>query len=274
MGDKLSARTQNRLTLFSGITDRSFKYRAVYVLSFLGSFLSLFILRAILQKENCSSAASILAPIIFILCLPYLQTFGGYYYDSWELMFLGSSVLLAMNGRWLILLMLAALATYNKESYVFFAPCLWPFLKEHLSLKKSVVIIAAMTFIAATINIYIKYIYGNNPGGIYEFHLFTNFEFYRKLETYFKPEFTYGLMGPSGANFLTIIFIAALFFKSWKYLSIRMREHALICACINLPLYFILGMAGEWRGLGFMYVTLIVLIAYTYSYSSRAEQKS
>jgi len=268
MGDHISLPVQAKLTQFYSVIDRHFKYKLVYALSFLGAFLSLWALREVLQTQKFSAAASLLAPIIFILILPYLQTIGGYYYDSWELFFLSLSIILAIRGRWIFLLFVAAFATFNKESYLFFTPCIWPFLRQSMSVKKSVLVIMAMAFIAGLINLYIKHQYSANPGGIFEFHLFTNMQVYSNLITYFKSEFTYGLIGPSGPNLISLLFIAFLFFKGWNHLSQVMRQHALICASINLPLFFVLGGEGELRGLGFMYVTMTVLIATIFSHVS------
>lgn len=274
LGDQIALSTQAKLTRFYSVIDRHFKYKTVYVLSFLGTLLSLFSLRAVMQTQNFSPAANILAPIVFVLILPYLQTMGGYYYDSWELFFLSFAVLLAIRSRWLALLAVAAIATLNKESFLFFIPCLWPFLRQTFSIQKTIVLSMAMLAIAGLVNLYIKHQFSGNPGGIFEFNLISNLQIYLQSDTYFKSEFTYGLMGPSGPNWITLLFIAVLIFQGWNLLSLTMRQHALICAVINLPLFIVLGGAGELRALGFLYVPFTGLMAAVFSQAIGPTQRN
>lgn len=113
-----------------------YTYRIIYLSNFFALLASLFLLRSILLKFGYGQLESVIAPSIFIMAFPYLQTIGGYFYDSLELAFFSSALLLAINGRIFALIFLAAIATLNKESFLFFLPALYPFLRTTFNPKK------------------------------------------------------------------------------------------------------------------------------------------
>jgi len=65
-----------------------FRYLVIYYLTFFSLFVSLFLLRLILIDWGLDESIALIAPIAFVLAMPYLQTQGGYFYDSIELLFL------------------------------------------------------------------------------------------------------------------------------------------------------------------------------------------
>jgi predicted permease len=64
-----------------------FRYLVIYYLTFLSLFISLFLLRLILIGWGLDESIALVTPIAFVLAMPYLQTQGGYFYDSIELLF-------------------------------------------------------------------------------------------------------------------------------------------------------------------------------------------
>lgn len=265
----LSPELKSKLVQIIDIKEQSFSYKAVYFLSFLGAFLSLITLRLILVDQGVSNSATLLAPIIFLLWFPYLQTNGGYHYDRTELFFLSLAVLSAYRFNLFLLVLVVVLGTLNKESFFFFIPTLYPFLKEKLNVKRAVLITFFLLLVAGLINIYFKLKYGDNLGVVAENHFIENIYSIFNLSGYFRAEMTYGLIGPSLNNFLTILFILIIVLKNWANLSPIIKQHAKIAAAINFPLYLALGVIGEFRGLGFLFVTFVILLGLNFTNTTK-----
>lgn len=102
-----------------------FHYGFLFLASFCGLFLSLVLLRKLLLELGFNPLESLLAPAVFALLYPYVETIGGYYYDSVEIVFFCAAVLLASRGWSVALVLLALPATMNKESFSSFSsPCI------------------------------------------------------------------------------------------------------------------------------------------------------
>lgn len=237
-----------------------FQYIIVYYLNFLLLFLSLFILRKILLEFNCSYIASICAPILVVLSIPYIQTIAGYFYDNIEIFFMSLVFLCAFKGRYILLIFLTFPATLNKESFLFFLPTLYPIIRHTVCAKKSVYILLAALTVSGITNLIIKNIYIGNAGSLIEYHLWTNIIVYSKYSFYFLNETTYGLVSPSGVSILYIVLIIILFAQAWKKLALNLKQHVLIVSCINLPLFLLFCAPGELRNLSFFYVSMTILI--------------
>jgi hypothetical protein len=63
------------------------RYHIVYFTTFLFILISLFAMRAVCREFACGLQSSAVAPGVFMLCMPYLQTIGGFFYDYSELFF-------------------------------------------------------------------------------------------------------------------------------------------------------------------------------------------
>lgn len=99
--------------------DHKFKYNIIYYLCFLSLFFSLFILRKILLYLECSPTASAFSPVLFVLGFPYIQTYGGYFYDNIEVFFMAAAFLCALKKRYILLFCLTIPATLNKEVFFY-----------------------------------------------------------------------------------------------------------------------------------------------------------
>lgn len=247
--------------LYSSWGQYEFTYWIVYYLHFMSVFLSILGLRALLLSEGVSAVIATLTPCIFLLFTPYLQTFGGYFYDNFELLFFASAVLLAKRQKIFWLVPLTVAATYNKESFLLFIPCLYPFIRQQLSLKASIGFLAALMLIAAAINLHLKTVYAGNSGGNVEIWLSRNLHEYFSISTYFKFEETYGIVSPKGVNVLTLLALFSVVRLGWGEMSQVFRTHTLIAAAISFPLFILFCYTGELRNLSFLYVSLTMLLA-------------
>jgi len=240
-----------------------FKWLIVYWLGFVTLLGSLYIIRSILSCLGVGTFAAVFAPCIFSLCMPIIQTGGGYVYDYSELFFMSLAVYLTQKNRLIILLPVVALATLNKESFIFFIPALYPFLPKSTLISKTHIFYGLQFLISASLNFWVKSIYSGNDGKVIEVWFLKNIGKYLNPLTYLQIDGSYGLIAPKGLNILTLFLVFILIKAAWKYLNPQLRRHCLIAFFINFPLFMVAGFCNEIRGLSFLYIPLIFLIAYT-----------
>ncbi|MCA1247848.1 hypothetical protein [Massilia sp. MS-15] len=239
-----------------------FRYAIVYYLSFLSLLGSLFVLRRILLHFNVSPLAAILAPTAFALSFPYLQTVGGYFYDTVELLFASLAFLLALRGRLLVLAALVLVATLNKETFFFVLPALYPLLRQRFTRRMAWCAVGLLVALAGLMNVALKFAYLDAVGGALEFHLMTNIEAYFSGNPYFRVETTYGLVGPSRAFVGTLVLLGIVLWRAWPLAPRLVRRHLAICAIVNLPLFLAFCATGELRNLSTTFTGLVLLVAF------------
>jgi len=238
-----------------------FRYMVVYYLSFLAIFASLFVLRRICLDLGLGRAEAILAPTAFMLAYPYLQTVGGYFYDYVELFFFSLLFLLAMRKQVVLLVAGAVIGTLNKESLFFFLPALYPILRIRASCAASALATGAGVLASGLTYLAVRYAFRDTPGGggTVVHHLWDNLHNYLAFWRYHQLEATYGLIGPSGAFAGTLLLIALIAYRGWPGCPERVKQHLMIAAAINLPLFVAFCATGELRNLSFMFVGFVVV---------------
>jgi hypothetical protein len=236
-----------------------FRYVCVYYLGFLTLLGSLFLLRRILLDYGVAELPALAAPAIFAFAFPYVQTVGGYYYDAIELFFTAAAFLAAMRSRVAVLLAVALFATLNKEAFFFFVPALYPLLRNRLGNRRALLACAAALLVAGLVNAAMKIAFFHAPGVAAEFKLFRNILEYLNPLTYLQLENTYGIVGPHGAFAGTLLVIALVVVRGWRDAAPEVRQHVLIGAGVNLPLFVLFCAPGELRNLSLMFVGFVVL---------------
>jgi hypothetical protein len=239
-----------------------FRYAIVYYTSFLCLFGSLFVLRRILLHFNVSPLGAVLAPTAFALAFPYLQTVGGYFYDTVELLFASLAFLLALRGRLIALAALVLVATLNKETFFFVLPALYPLLRQRFTRRMAWCAVGLLVLLAGLMNVALKVAYLEAVGGAAEFHLFTNLQAYAFGTAYFRLETTYGLVGPSRAFVGTLAVLGIVLWRAWPLAPRVVRRHLAICAIVNLPLFLAFCATGELRNLSTTFTGLVLLVAF------------
>jgi len=237
------------------------RYRIVYYGIFLCLFLSLFVLRSICISAGVDQASASAAPAIFALMVPILQTRGGFFYDLSEILALSLAVRFALSGRAIALLVLAVPATANKESFLFFILALLPLLTQRLPLRSALSTIAGTVVISGATYLYIRSIYAGNGGDNVIFQLFKNLPFYANPLNLLKPDQTYGLPLFKGYGAIVIGWFGVLMVYGWRIVPDYIRQHLVLAALINLPLFLLFCAEGEMRNLSMLYVATVVLIA-------------
>jgi hypothetical protein len=238
----------------------AFRYLVIYYLSFFSLLVSLFFLRRILIDIGLGENTALVAPVAFVLMLPYLQTKGGYFYDGTELLFLSAGFLLALRGKIAMLVLLTIPATLNKETYVFFLPTLYPLLAHAVSRRDASVGVGIAMSVSLAVGFVIKFLLRDAPGAALEFHLPDTLQSLARLDAYFERELTYGVVGPQGAFIGTLLFLALVAVRGWPRCDDVIKRHIMIAAPINVPLVLLFAFPGELRNLSFLYVGFVVLL--------------
>lgn len=239
----------------------AFRYVLMLHACFAAALGALFVLSAVLRRFGFGRQTCTLAPMIFLLAFPFIQTGGGYYYDVVELFFLSSALLAALQRRWMVLCVLAVPATLNKEAFLFFLPALYPLLRTAMNPRAALATLAGAIGISGAMNVWIKYLYAAAPGDVAHFQLLGNLKAYARLSSYLELEVTYGIAGPSGTFIGTALLLAILVLRAWPSCPDVMRRHLAIAALVNLPLFLVFCAPGELRNLSLLFVGLVVLIA-------------
>lgn len=243
-------------------SDLLFRYLVVYYIGFLSILGALFALRKVCLDAGTTSVTANIAPASLVLALPYVQTYGGYFYDYTELFFFAISFLLALRGAGISLVIITLLATLNKESFLFYIPTLYFVLRMKCDRRNSLLIVTASLFVAVCVNVAMKLAFSGNPGGMVELHLFENIRRYLSPSAYFQYDATYGLAGPRREFIGSIFIIAAISLRGWPRCPQYIRRYILLASVINFPLFLAFCSDGELRNLSFLFVGFVVLTAF------------
>ena len=235
------------------------RYYMVFGMSFASLFLAMFAMRAVYMTFQVNRTASTLAPMALAAIFPLILTDGAYFYDFPELLFMNLAVWLAARGRVLWLIPLTAIATFNKESFLFFTLTLFPFLYVRYSLGKALALQSVMLAIAGGINLIVKMKYAGNGGGIVAFNLYENLNFLIHPLSYLRFEYNYGVIMAKGFNIITITIAAILLRSGWSKLPVALRRHVLIALAINVPLFMAFGFHDELRNLSMLIVGVLMI---------------
>ncbi|PVX82245.1 hypothetical protein [Paraburkholderia unamae] len=245
---------------FARATDASnpryaLRYHLVYFMDFAALLAGMLMLRAVCLELTGKPAAAALAPLAFALAMP-----AGNLWDFPELFFMALAVWFAARGKGIWLILLTPLATLNKESFLFFAVCLYPFLRERVSLRHALAVVGACVLAAGVVNVIMKLRYAGNPGDLAQFNLMTNLRFLANPRNYLLSDWTYGILLPKGFNIVILFVLFTIVRTGWKRLPGAARQHALIALAINVPLYLLFGWGDEVRALSMLYVTAALLL--------------
>ncbi len=243
-------------------TDRPYAFRHLVVSYsvFAALLASAWCLRALCREAGASEGAALVGAVALLLVFPYLQTIGGYYYDAWELLAFAAALLLAMRGRIAALLAITLFATLNKETFALFLPALYPMLRLRRGVRISFICLAMALAIATGVNVWVRFHFAGLPGGGAEYHLRANMMNYLLpwKGAYTELEITYGLLGPGGAFFATLLALGLVVRLGWRRMPPHWRRHAALAAAINIPFFIVFCATGELRNLSLLFPVLAV----------------
>ncbi len=236
------------------------RYYTLYFLTFGCLLAALFGLRALCFRLYGDLPAATLAALGTALLLPLFLTEGGYFYDMAELLFMVSAVWIALYGPVWLLVPLAAVATYNKESFLLFAIALYPFLRERYSRNTALALEILLIAVAVAVNVLVKYQFRDNPGDPAQFQLWSHLAWLLSPRAYLQFEVNYGVPTPKGLNVIHLFLLWWLARNAWPHLSRAMKQHIWIASGISLPLFLAFCYEGELRNFSLLYVGFAAML--------------
>lgn len=239
----------------------SLRYMIIYVMVFLFAWAAVYAMYATVKIVGNPPVIAAIASIAFILFIPYFEVNAGFYYDYPELFFFALIVYLAVRVNWWWLVPVAALATWNKESFLLFTPALYPLIRLRHPRMQSLAATGVIGLACAAVYQVIRMRFRVNPGGTVEIHFAEQMHSFLHPGILFQREWNYGLLAFGGLNFITLTLGIVTVWRGWGLLPLAVRRYSLIAAVINVPLYLLFCAAGELRDLSMLYIPLLLLIA-------------
>jgi hypothetical protein len=241
----------------------SFRYLVMYLEAYTGALVAVFALFFVCRSEGFQPPTALIASSLLILLIPYLQCRGGgYYTDFPEVAFLALAFLAVQRLHWLWLMPIAALGTFNKESFLLILLTLWPFLRLRWGKWYALFQLGILELVGASIYLAVKSHFKGNPGVPLEFHLYEQFTFFKYPPNLIaKFGDVYGFFVPEPMTIVPMAIFAWLLYRGWKGISLQIRQHAIIAACINVPLYVIFCNPGETRDFSMLYIFVLIALA-------------
>ena len=232
-----------------------------YVLSlviFLFFLVGNFVLRSLLCEILQDEVSGTLTTFLFMLLFPLLESGGGYYYDLTELVFFFAAAKFALHGNYIGLLILTPFAEFNKESFFFFLPMLFPIFGKHFDFKKTSGIILSALLIAGSCYLYARMIYAENPGSTTYNQIFFQLEYLFRPDFYFLTETTYGM--PLGGRLYWLHLLMAFWIvkSAWNKLEDTWKNHFKIALAINIPLFMFFCAPGEIRNFSLSWLAFLI----------------
>ena len=250
-----------------------YRYLVQYILTFLFTLLAVYSLYFMGKAVGVPSPAALFSSALFILLLPYFMTGGGYAYDVAELAFFALAVLFAVKLDWWWLVPLTALGEWNKETFVLFVLTLYPLLRRRLSRERTIMAIGTLCLVCVAVYTPIRLHFAHNPGGGGGGWHDQLRSFLHPAAMLFSTEETYGVRAFKMSTLLPMLLLLWTVLRGWKYLPTYLKRHAQIAAAINIPLYLLFCFPGELRDMSMLYVTLLLIMAYTLDEWIRGQEK-
>lgn len=238
-----------------------FRYLILYITTFLFAWLAAYAMYLVCKAIGVPPAARVFAPVVMMLLIPYFMSVGGYYYDYPELAFLALAVWMAwrFDGWWM--LPLVALATWNKESFLFIVLTLYPILRRRSSQTKALISTGLMALTSAAVYGAICLRFPHNPGAPVLDKWRHQLTFFSHPYNFLVIERTYGIPAFRAFTVIPLLLIAWTAWRGWRLLPVEIRRHGQIAAAINFPLFFLFCSPAEMRDFSMLYIVFLLLIA-------------
>ena len=240
----------------------SFRYLLLYAATFLSALLAVYAMYLVCEAVGTTRPAAFIAPIIVILLVPYIESQGGYFYDYPELAFFALAAWVALRFDWGWIIPLAALGTWNKESFLLFVPTLYPLLRQRRSRRGAWLAVGVLCFVCIAVHFPIRLAFAHNSGGAMELHWRDQLQWLMQpRQLLFATEKTYGTRALKALTLIPMALLAFAVWRGWSGLPRDLQRHAQIAAAINLPLYLLFCWPGEMRDLSLLYVVFLLVVA-------------
>jgi hypothetical protein len=240
----------------------SFRYLLLYVATFLSALLAVYAMYLVCRAVGSSPPTALFAPIIVILLVPYIESQGGYFYDYPELAFFALAAWIALRFDWGWIIPVAALGTWNKETFLLFVPTLYPLMRQRSSRRGASLAVGVLSLVCVAVHYPIRLSFAHNPGGAMEMHWRDQLHWLMQpWQLLFATEKTYGTRALRAFTLIPMAMLAWAVSRVWGSLPRALQRHAQIAAAINIPLYLLFCWPGEMRDLSLLYVVFLLVVA-------------
>lgn len=239
-----------------------FRYLALYLCTYLSAFIAVWAMYLVCRALGLPMPASVFAPVVVILLVPYVMSGGGYFYDFPELAFFALTFFVALKFDWYYVIPLVLLGTWNKESFLFFVATLYPIFRQKSPRTRALLQTGILGILSAAVVLWLRWRFAANPGSTVLYWLPDEFNLLkhpRYLITANRE--IYGIPMPLGITIGPILMITWTVWRAWKHLPLAIKRHAQMAAVINLPLYLLFVQPGKLRDLSMLYMSLLIVIA-------------
>jgi len=266
LSSRIPERAKHKISAAFNLSTKTYpiQYLIVYVATYLAALLAAFALYLVCTSAALPPPVAVFTPVIFMLLFPLLGIKGGYFFDYPELLFMAAAAWIALSNEWWWIIPVAALGTWNKESFLLFVFTLYPLLRRRYSRFNSLFAVCILIAVCIATYLPIRLHFSHNPGGTVEFHLKDQIAFYLhpfQMDTWIDR--TYDLMFPAMSAPIPTLLLVWFVWRVWRMLPLWLKRHAQIAAVINFPLYFLLCQPGEYRDLSLLYVSFLLVIGFT-----------
>ncbi|HEV2487803.1 MAG TPA: hypothetical protein VGT08_19950 [Terracidiphilus sp.] len=239
-----------------------FRYLVVYIASYIFALIAVYAMFLVCTALDLPPPAAVFAPVIIILLVPFVMSGGGYFYDYPELAFLALAVWVALKFDWWWMIPLAALGTWNKESFLLFIPTLYPIFRRRSSRLGSLIGVGVLCFVCLAVYYQIRLTFAHNPGSTVIFSWPDEVQLLRHPGTLITlTKSIYGLPMLAGYTVAPALLLIWTVLRGWQYLPSAIKQHAQISAVINIPLYLLFVEPGKLRDLSMLYIVFLLLLA-------------
>jgi hypothetical protein len=239
------------------------QYVIVYILTYLYALLAAFALYGLCRAVDLPPPTALFATVVFMLIFPLIGVKGGYFFDYPELFFMIVAAWMALKLDWWWIIPIAALGTWNKESFLLFIFTLYPLFRRRRSRSISLLGVFVLVLVCAAVYIPIRTHFAHNPGGTVEWHLKEQIDFFLhpfRLLTWVDR--TYDLTFPAISSPLGIALLIWTYWRGWRHLPTWFKRNAQIAAVINIPLYLFFCQPGEFRDLSLLFISFVLILAF------------
>jgi len=262
---RVPQRAKDRISAAFNLSSKAYpaQYLILYIATYLFALLASLALYRVCSAANVAEPVALFAAVVFMLLFPLFGVKGGYFFDFPELFFMAVAVWMALKLDWWWIIPVAALGTWNKESFLLFTFALYPLFRRRNSRRNSLLAVGVLAVVCAAVYLPIRLHFAHNPGGTVEWHLKDQIDFYLhpfKLDTWVDR--TYDLMFPALSAPIPTMLLIWTVWRGWRLLPRWLRRHAQIAALINIPLFLLFCQPGEFRDLSMLYVSFLLILAF------------
>lgn len=264
IGRHVSVRARDKISDALNLRGKKYpiQYVIIYIATYLSALLATFFLYRVATAAKLPEPTAAFTAVVFMLIFPLVGVKGGYFFDFPELLFMAMAAWMALELDWWWIIPIAALGTWNKESFLLFIVTLYPLFRRRYSRISSLIAVGVLVMVCAVVYLPIRLHFAHNPGGTVEWHLGEQVTFLlHPLSVDNLIDRTYDLMFPAFSSLIPFAILVWAVWRGWRLLPTWAKRHAQIAALINVPLYLLFCMPGEFRDLSLLFISFLLILA-------------